>query len=289
MTEHPASVANLLRRGVATLRAAGIEDPELEAEVLLRHALGLTRAHLFARLPAEVDEGGESRYRECLRRRLMRVPVAYITGHREFYDLDLAVAPGVLIPRPETEHVVETVLRLGRQMLEGGRPVTCVDAGTGSGAIALAIARHLPAARVLATDQSEAALAMAGFNAKRLRLAGRITFLLGDLLQPLMEPVDIIAANLPYIPTATIDGLQPEVRDHEPRMALDGGSDGLRVIARLLGQAPRHLRDEGAIVLEIGHDQAAALEHEAAGLLPGAAVTFEPDLAGFPRVAVVQV
>lgn len=288
MTENPASIAGLLRRGVVTLRAAGVEEPELEAEVLLRHALGLTRAHLFARLPAEVDDGGERRYRECLRRRLMRVPVAYITGHREFYDLDLAVAPGVLIPRPETEHVVEEALRIGREMLAQRDHVTVADAGTGSGAIALAMAKHLPAARVIAIDQSSAALAIADLNAKRLRLAGRVTFLPGDLLAPLTEPVDIVVANLPYIPTAEIERLQPEVRDHEPREALDGGPDGLRVICRLLTQTPAHLRPGGALVLEIGHDQAGALTAEVVRLLPGAEVAFVPDLAGIQRVAIVR-
>jgi release factor glutamine methyltransferase len=278
-----------LRRGAGGLRMAGIEDPEIEAEVLLRHALGLSRAHLFLRLQDPLTDDDERRYRALLARRTAHVPTAYITGCREFYGLELAVGPGVLIPRPETEHVVEECLRVGKEMLTRRSRVTLVDVGTGSGAIALAVARHLPALRVLATDCSPAALAQADLNAKRLRLAGRVTFLAGDLLEGVHEPVDIIAANLPYIPTQVIPTLAPEVREHEPRAALDGGDDGLRVIVRLLGQAPRHLRDGGGIILEIGHDQAEPLRYLVGEVLPGACVTFARDLAGIERVATIQV
>jgi release factor glutamine methyltransferase len=281
------TVAEALRRGAGALRAAAVADPELEAEVLLRHALGVARARLFARLQDEVDPEAERRYRDLVRRRAAHVPTAYLTGTREFYGLDLHVAPGVLIPRPETEHVVEEVLRLGRDLLARRERVTVVDVGTGAGAIALAVAKLLPALRVLATDRSPAALAMAALNARRLRLAGRVTFLQGDLLAPVREPVDLIAANLPYIPTDVIATLAPEVRDHEPRLALDGGVDGLRVIARLLAEVPGRLAPDGAVVLEIGHDQAERVRCLAADLVPGAGVRFVPDLAGHDRVAVI--
>lgn len=277
-----------LHRGVAVLTAARIDDPQIEAEVLLRHALGLSRAHLYARLPDAVPPDVEQRFLDLLARRARHIPTAYLTGHREFYDLDLAVSPGVLIPRPETEHLVEETLRIGRELLAARERVTLVDTGTGSGAIALTVAKHLPAIRVLATDCSPEALAVADLNAKRLRLAGRVTFLQGDLLEPVQEPVDIIAANLPYIPTDVLPTLAPEVRDHEPRAALDGGPDGLRVIARLLSQAPRALRPEGAIILEIGHDQAVCLRELVAELLPEAAMTIERDLAGHERIATIR-
>jgi release factor glutamine methyltransferase len=194
----------------------------------------------------------------------------------------------VLVPRPETEHVVEAVIEYGRALLQEHERVTFVDVGTGSGAIALAVAKHLPALRVLATDVSAAALAMADLNAKRLRLAGRVTLLPGDLLDPLTEPAQIIAANLPYIPTHRWATLQPEVRDHEPRLALDGGADGLRVVDRLLAAAPRHLTAGGVMILEIDDDQGDALRALVAERLPAAAVEVRADLAGRDRVAVIR-
>lgn len=283
------TIAEALRRGAAALRLAGIEDAELEAEVLLRHTLGLSRAHLFLRLQDELDPEDERLFHKLVERRRAHVPTAYLTGHREFYGLDLLVGPEVLIPRPETEHVVEEALRVGRALLARQERGTLVDVGTGCGAIALAVAKHLPALRVLAVDCSPGALAIAGLNAKRLRLAGRVTFLQGDLLQPVYEPVDIVAANLPYIPSDFIPTLQPEVRNYEPRQALDGGPDGLRVIARLLVQVSSYLRDgRGTVILEIGFGQAEPLRALVAERLPGAALRFTHDLAGIERVAVIQ-
>lgn len=283
-----ATAAEALRLGTGALRLAGVADPEIEAEVLLRHALGLSRAHLFVRLHDPLPPAEEGRYQDLLQRRRGHVPMAYLTGFREFYGMDFAVGPGVLIPRPETEHVVEEALRLGHELLQRQDRVTLVDVGTGSGVIALAVAKNLPALRVLAIDVSAGALAQADFNAKRLRLAGRVTFLRGDLLEPLHELVDVIVANLPYIPSEVIPTLQPEVRDHEPRLALDGGPDGLDLIGQLLAQAPRRLRDgHGSIILEIGHDQAEALRCLASELLPGCEMRMVCDLAGIERVAVV--
>ena len=278
-----------LRRAVVTLRASGIEDPEIEAEVLLRHVLQLDRAYLFLRLPEEIGAEQLAEYQRLIGRRVAHTPTAYLTGRREFYAMSFAVGPGVLIPRPETEHVVDAVLEVGRELLAERGRATVVDVGTGSGAIALAVARHLPALRVLATDTSPAALAVAGLNAKRLRLAGRVTFLQGDLLDPLQEPVDIIAANLPYIPTDLWHELPPESREHEPRAALDGGEDGLRVIDRLLASAPSHLSPGGAVVLEIQFDQAEPLRNLVAERIPGAAVEIRKDLAGHDRVAVIRI
>lgn len=278
-----------LRRGVVALRAHGVEDAELEAEVLLRHVLQLDRAYLFLRLPDELGAEQHEAYERLIARRVAHTPTAYLTERREFYSLSFAVGPGVLIPRPETEHVVEAALEAGRALLTVRERVTLVDAGTGSGAIALAVAKHLPALRVLATDNSRAALAIADLNAKRLRLAGRVTFLQGDLLEPVPEPVEIITANLPYIPTAVWASLPPEIRDHEPREALDGGEDGLHVIDRLLIQARAHLSPGAVVILEIQYDQAAALTALVEDRLPGAAVEIRKDLAGHDRVAVVRV
>lgn len=278
----------VLRRAVVTLRVSGIEDPEIEAEVLLRHVLQLDRAYLFLRLPDELSAEQVEEYERLVRRRVAHTPCAYLTERREFYSMSFAVGPGVLIPRPETEHVVEAVLGLGRELLARQERVTFADVGTGSGAIALTVAKQLPALRVLATDISPAALAVAGLNAKRLRLAGRVTLLEGDLLDPVNEPVELIAANLPYIPTDVWAELPPEIREHEPRLALDGGGDGLRVIDRLLGQVPAHLSPGGSVVLEIAFDQGGALRRMVDERLPGASVEIRRDLAGLDRVAVIR-
>ncbi|HLZ69086.1 MAG TPA: peptide chain release factor N(5)-glutamine methyltransferase [Dehalococcoidia bacterium] len=274
-----------MQRAVVQLRAAGIEEPRLEAELLLRHVLGLDKTCFYLRLPEALGAEQYDRFIDLLDQRLKRRPLAYITGHREFYDLDLHVAPGVLIPRPETELLVERCLAIGRRLV-GERPVTFVDVGTGSGAIALAVAKHLPQIEVLATDDSPAALAVAAYNARRLRLAARVRFVQGDLLAPVPCRVDLIAANLPYIPTAVLATLAPEVRDHEPRTALDGGADGLDQIRRLIGQLPGRLRAGGAALLEIDPGQAEAVTELAAQI--GAAATIEPDLAGRSRLAVIE-
>ena len=277
-----------LRRAVATLRVNGIDDPEIEAEVLLRHVLQLDRSYLFLRLPDELSDEQAEEYQRLIGRRVAHMPCAYLTERREFYSMSFAVGPGVLIPRPETEHLVEAVLELGQELVARQERVTFVDVGTGSGAIALTVAKHLPALRVLATEISPAARAVADLNAKRLRLAGRVTFLEGDLLAPLNEPVDLIAANLPYIPTGVWAELPPEIREHEPRLALDGGDDGLRVIDRLLAAVPAHLLPGGSVVLEIAFDQAAALRRLVDERLPGAWVEIRRDLAGHDRVAVIR-
>jgi release factor glutamine methyltransferase len=266
----------------------GIDDPEIEAEVLLRHVLQLDRTYLFLRLPDELTDDQTAEYQRLIAKRVAHTPTAYLTERREFYSMSFAVGPGVLIPRPETEHVVETVLEAGREVLCRRDRVTCVDVGTGSGAIALTVAKHLPAARVLGTDLSPGALAIATLNAKRLRLAGRVTLLQGDLLDPIDEPVDIIAANLPYIPTDVWAALPPEIREHEPRTALDGGEDGLRIIDRLLAAVPRHLQPGGVVILEIAFDQADALRRLVDERLPGASSEIRKDLAGHDRVAIVR-
>lgn len=277
--------AALLRRAAAALRAAGIVDAELEAEALLRHALGRDRAYLYLHLPEELPEEQQRAFAGLLRQRLAHRPAAYITGHRAFYDIDLHVAPGVLIPRPETEQLVDEALRLLRERA-GREWLRFVDVGTGSGALALAVAKHAPAVEVIAVDRSRAALEIAAFNAKRLRLAGRVRFLEGDLLSPVRGLVDVVAANLPYVPTAVCETLLPEVRDHEPRLALDGGPDGLDCIRRLLGQIPGRLTAGGACALEIGWDQGEAVRR-AANELVGVEALILKDLAGHDRVAVL--
>jgi release factor glutamine methyltransferase len=192
------------------------------------------------------------------------------------------------IPRPETELLVDEALAQALRLQPTSPEPNIVDVGTGCGAIALAVAAHLPTARITAIDTSRAALDLARRNAEKLGLLGRIRFALGDLLSPLTEPVDIVVANLPYVPSREWEGLTPEIRSYEPRAALDGGPDGLRLIARLLNEAPAHLRSPGALVLEIGDDQGAAVTALAHKAFSAAAIAVKKDLASLDRAVVVE-
>ena len=257
--------------------------------MLLRHATGLSRAGLLQRLADPAGDEASRRFEACIQRRLRREPSAYITGHREFFGLDFLVTPATLIPRPETETLVEAALALLASAAPAppSRPQLVVDVGTGSGAIAIAIAKFNRSA-VFATDSSAAALETARENAGRLDCVRRIVFRRGDLLDPLDAYVDLIAANLPYVRTGDLPGLQPEVRDYEPRLALAAGEGGLDCIRRLLRQAPRYLRPGGAILLEFGFGQEHELLRLAQELVPGAVFRVIDDLAGNPRVLQAQ-
>jgi len=232
-------------------QSRGIEPARLEAEVLLAHVLGMKRVMLYARFDQPLSTEERDRYRELVRRRAAHEPVAYLVGHREFWSLRIDVEPGVLIPRPDSELLVQLALdRLPH------REVQVADVGTGSGALALALASERRDARVWATDTSETAVGVAAANARRLGLDDRVHVALGDLLQGVDSTVrlDLIVANLPYIPTAQIEELMSEVRKHEPREALDGGADGLALIERLVAHAPERLTDDGWLMLEAGAD-----------------------------------
>jgi release factor glutamine methyltransferase len=217
-----------------------------------------------------------STYQILVRRRASGYPLPYLTGRVEFYGLEFEVTPDVLIPRPETETLVE--LALAR------RPATVADVGTGSGCIAVALAVHLPEAAVCAIEISPAALAVAQRNAERHGVVERVRFLVGDVLNPRPGPVDLIVSNPPYIPTSTCASLPTSVRDHEPRLALDGGPDGLAIVRQLLTQAPAILNPGGGILIEIGAGQGEAASHLAHTLFPRATVRVHPDLAGRDRV-----
>jgi release factor glutamine methyltransferase len=267
----------LVRWTTGYFRRNGLETPRLDAEVLLAHVLGVSRIDLYLQFDRPVGKTERDRYREFVcRRAVERVPVAYLTGEREFWCRPLRVQAGVLVPRPETEGVVEAVVEL--------RPARLIDVGTGCGAIACAVALQLPEAEVFAVDRSSAALRFARENVRRLELAGRVRLVAGDLLSPLETQVDVIAANLPYVPTAELATLPPEV-SHEPRIALDGGHDGLELLRRLIAESPRVLRKPGAIVLEVGERQAGPVEAllRAEGFH---SVEVRKDLAGVERVVV---
>jgi len=263
-------------------------NPQLEAELLLQHALGFDRTQLYQRLRDEMPPDKQAAYDDLVWRRLCGEPTPYIIGRAAFYDIELAVTPAAAIPRPETELLVEPALALAAKRIQGTPSLTIVDVGTGGGAIALALAAHLPSAQVIATDISSAALALAEGNAERLGLASRVRFLRGDLLNPLEQPADIVVANLPYVRSAEWERLPVEIRCYEPREALDGGPDGLRVIERLLRGAPSVLRPAAALLLEIGFDQGPAVVALASEVFPKASIEVKKDLASLDRLAIIQ-
>jgi len=283
------TLAQALHRAEELLRAEGIEDAWLEAEVLLRHALGLDRHVLFARLHEPIAPNQQAAYQALVERRLAHEPTAYILGRREFYGLELECTPAALVPRPETELLVEEALRIAGSRVKGQETWEIVDVGTGNGAIAVALAVNLPSARITAIDVAAEALALARRNAARHGVAQRISFVQGDLLFPLVAPVDLIVADLPYVRSGDWETLPPEIRDHEPRQALDGGPEGTAVLERLLRQAPSYLRRPGWLLAEIGDDQAARLGEVAAASFPGGRIEIKQDLAGLDRLLVVSV
>ena len=223
----------------------------MNAELLLRFVLDCDRAYLFAHPERELTPAEESRYEAALSERSRGVPAQYITGHQEFWGMDFIVTPAVLIPRPETEHLVETALELIKSHIGLQASVRLVDVGTGSGCIALALAKELPRAEIDATDNSGSALEIARANAARLQLENRIHFHRTDLLHGLKGPFDIVVSNPPYVGDSEEDHVQLEVRKFEPRSAVFAGAHGTEVIARLVPQAQALLRPGGWLILEI--------------------------------------
>jgi release factor glutamine methyltransferase len=278
-------VWEVLEQAAIQLRNERIESPRLDGELLLAHVLKVNRAALFTWSDRRLTPKELTRYRSLLTRRAAREPLAYLVGHREFFGLDFAVGPGVLIPRPETELLVEQALRLARRLTA---PPRIVDVGAGSGAIAVTLAVHLPQAAVCAVDDSGEALDVVAENARRHGVVDRIQCIQGDLLAPLSGPVDLITANLPYVTTEEWMGLPPEIRDHEPRTALDGGPDGLALIGRLLATANAHLGPGGAMLLEIGASQGPAVTALARQRFSPAAVHLYQDYAGLDRLVIVH-
>ena len=278
------SAGRLLERGTSELERVGVADSRIQAELLLRHALGCSRASLLARLSEPVPAEASGHFFQLVERRRGRVPVQYIIGTQEFYGLSFRVTPAVLIPRPESEGLVEEAVR----ELGGTHEPRVVDVGCGSGCIAVAIAHTLPEAKLVAIDASPAALAIARENALSHGVASRIEFLEGDLLAPLQTgDVDAIVSNPPYVPDHELETLEPEVSEHEPRQALSGGKDGLSVIERLLPAADKALRRGGLFLMEIGHDQ----DERVRALVKKAGLDYlrtVPDLAGIARIIVAK-
>ena len=281
-----ATIRETIRETHQTLEAAGIPDARLEAEVMVMTVMRMTRQNIFAEQEAEVPGSEVQQLSGIVAQRLERTPLAYILGYREFYGINVLVTPDVLIPRPETEGIVEHTLFMALMGMET-RELSIADVGTGSGAIAVNLAIHLPAARIYAVDISEPALDVAAYNIRGHSVHDRVRLGHGDLLEPLPEPVDLIVANLPYIPTDRIATLQPEVQQ-EPSLALDGGADGLDLVRRLLAQAPAKLNSPGIILLELDPEQFPAAEAIALQHLPDAEITAEQDLTRRDRIMVIN-
>ena len=280
MPEH-VPLVEVLTRSERYLREHGVPSPRYEAELLLCKALGMQRLQLYLAhdrpmTPAELDA-----VRPLVRRRGAREPLAWILGEQGFHDLDLAVGEGVLVPRPDTEALVNAFLEAVPADEPG--PIYVADIGCGSGAIGLAVAKARPEVRVYAVDIAEAPLATTRRNVESLKLGDRVAVLRGDLLGPIpaKRPIDWVLSNPPYIPSQQIDGLQPEVSRFEPRLALDGGADGLEVYRRLIPAAAARVRR--GVMVEVGHDQAARVAElfRRAGLVK---VTTRADLSGIARV-----
>lgn len=271
------------------LHRAGIESARLDAEVLLCHALALNRTELFLRLEQGLSLDKESLFQGLLERRARHEPVAYITGVKEFWSLAFTVDRNVLVPRPETELLVEWALTRARKITRGSA-LTILDVGTGSGAVAIALATELPDARFWAVDISPGALAVARVNAQRHGVEPRMRFLAGNMFEPLAEQsiqFDLIVSNPPYVPRPELADLPAEIREYEPVAALDGGHDGLGCYRRMLASAPHFLAPGGFLLCEIGADQGRAVKELIArsGGLESPAIY--QDLAGKDRVVAV--
>ena len=280
------TLREFLRETRGRLGEVGAPEPRLESEVMLSDVLGVPRHRLYAYQDDAIPEEAVEALEKVVRRRLEREPLAYILGHREFYGVDLTVGPGVMVPRPETEMLVERALLVCLERMDRAGLVVA-DVGTGSGGIAVSLAMHLPGVALYATDVSAEALAVARVNVDKFRLGRRITLLEGDMLEPLPGRVDVIVANLPYIPSGRLEELQPELA-WEPRGALDGGDDGMGLLRRLMGQAAGKLADDGVMLLEIDPGQGEALRRLAEKLFPGATTSVEEDLAGLERLFVLE-
>ncbi len=279
------TIAAALAEASRVLREGGVAEPRREAATLLAHALGCDRTFIITHPEHLIDEVRLDNFAEFVQRRVLGEPVQYIVGYQEFFGLKFLVTPAVLIPRPETELLVQEALSLTEKM----KSLYICDVGTGSGCISVALTKLQPAAHVLAIDISLAAIKVAVRNAKVHNVNDRINFLISNGFDSLkVQPhFDLILSNPPYVAAAAFSGLQREVRGYEPRIALTAGVDGLAIIRRLLNESSRYLKSRGFLLLEIGFDQCEAVE----GLARSKGwkiVNFQPDLQGIPRIAVLQ-
>jgi release factor glutamine methyltransferase len=281
-TEEPWTIGRLLEWTARFLQQKGCASPRLDAQVLLAHVFTCKRIDLYTRYEEVASDEARQQFRELVRRRIDGCPVAHLVGRKEFYSLEFEVTPAVLVPRDDTGCLVDECLRLAKPLTEPD----VLDVGTGSGCIAITLAHQHKGVRVAAVDVSPEALAVAVRNAAKHAVADRVRFLEGDLFSPIPagERFDFVVSNPPYIPRAAIAALEREVRDHDPRLALDGGPDGFAVIDRLLADAPAYLKPGGHLLLEIGADQKAAVLARVPADLGYEAAAVLDDRAGRPRV-----
>jgi release factor glutamine methyltransferase len=284
------TLAEAINNAANLLSTAGITNARLDAEVLLSHIIVKDRVWLITHRDDVLDEKLQRDFADMIQRRTRREPLQHIIGNQEFWGLVFKVSPDVLIPRPETEFIVEAALAI---VQDRNTLVRIIDLCTGSGCIAVSLAKELTAARVIATDVSEKALAVARENTRRHGVSEHIRFLLGDLFEPLEEldirgQMDIIVSNPPYVQAGVLSTLQPEVRDYEPEIALISGPEGTEMAKRIIQRAPEYLKKNGALIMEMGLGQAKALTRmvEATGAYGYSELL--KDLAGIERVLIVR-
>jgi release factor glutamine methyltransferase len=279
------TIADAILQGTQMLRKAGVAEPRREAGSLLAHLLGKDRTFLITQAEDTLSDADLDSYRGLVERRAKWEPLQYITGVQDFFGLEFKVTPEVLIPRPETELLVETALKL----IDPEATSYICDVGTGSGCIAVTLLRERPLAHAIAVDISDVAIKIAECNAARLSVNERMSFVVSDCFESLGSDTlfDLIVSNPPYVSAEALDGLQREVRDHEPRIALSPGLDGLAIIRRLIQEAPELLKPHGYLLLEIGFDQAAAVER-LIDRNTWKLLDIYPDLQGIPRIVALQ-
>ena len=284
------TILKLLEWTTSYFKSREVEGPRASAEILLAHALHIERIDLYLRFDQPLRDDELESYKALIKRRAQREPVAYILGTKEFWSMALAVTPDVLIPRPETESLVEVALG---ELADNSHPAPryILDLGTGCGAIALALASRQPQHHFFASDLSKAATRLARHNARHHGLDERIHFFVGDWMKPLQETFqlfDMIISNPPYIPSGDIPGLQPEIFKYEPLLALDGEADGLGCLKKIIGAAHRLLKPGGTLVLEIGHDQKKAVLTVIEQCKKYDNVVFSKDYSGLDRIILMR-
>lgn len=298
------TIGDLIKKGVEILEAGKYNNPLLESQLLLCHVHNVDKIYTYTHKDRLVDSQSVDKFLKLINKRKSGYPIQYILGKQEFMGLDFHVREGVLIPRPDTEILVEYIIDLVKgEYFNEKESIKIIDIGTGSGAITLSLAHYLENAHVYSIDISPTALEVARENAKRLGLESRVTFIEGDVLSPLeglnlYNSIDIIVSNPPYIPTKDIQELQREVAEHEPKMALDGGEDGLDFYRRIVREGVKYLTDGGALAFEIGYDQGKAvkelmLRDRGTGTMshhnPFKDIKIIKDLAGHDRVVIGRV
>jgi release factor glutamine methyltransferase len=281
------TLTQALQQSARILSVNGIEDSYIEARMLLGHITKLLPVQIYTQTEQTLSQEQERGIYELIERRLRREPTAYIVNRREFYGIDFYIDSRVLIPRPETELLVDTALEFSKNTCPPSPPFIA-DIGTGCGAIAISLALNLPHSKIYATDISHSALEVARLNCEHHKVTRQVTLLQGDLLEPVPEPVDLIVANLPYVRSSELENLSPEITGFEPRTAIDGGENGLKCIRQLLEQTKEKINPRGCLLLEIGQNQEQEVIHLIHRYLNKVSFTFIPDFNGINRVVKID-